>query len=454
MTALTAEQLEELVTTINNRLREFGPGVFDILTYGVVRLVYGVICEKQEVWWQAEQGGDVADYANARKEAFARGYAAGLGPRGHPGRLEVEEIDPGPDFDGGFYTRTPDGAPKRESQVATAGTVIDPIDSDHPNPLGYPYIDDEQLGAMALAARDEIARLSGQAAVTVTDDGHGLHVTFPQVESDTDTDDDIIGYISDPATVAAFGAVLQAIAEPQNDVEKLSYSTDAPKGHPDTAGILDTEESFDERTAQDAAFQRAPTFEAQIQAPKTDEKLTNVPPLSDAAAAPGPEGTPAPPLGALGPEHTPAAAARESYDAGSGERVTPPKSTVGNGRFLTLPNPDQARENVAAALAAAKGDPDFDFTPRVNGGRPAAIHTPKASSDQAKARSVSYRQIIGELKRMAVGTKDMPTMAQWNESKPAHFPQANSICYKHNVGWVDLAKDAGLKMKKRGKVTA
>jgi len=79
--------------------------------------------------------------------------------------------------------------------------------------------------------------------------------------------------------------------------------------------------------------------------------------------------------------------------------------------------------------------------PNENGNGAHTHHT-----EAAPIRHVSNAQIIAELQSMAMGGK-MPTMTQWDESKPATWPGAGAFTKRFNKGWAEIAKEAGLELK-------
>lgn len=83
-----------------------------------------------------------------------------------------------------------------------------------------------------------------------------------------------------------------------------------------------------------------------------------------------------------------------------------------------------------------------------NSTAPAPAKTPALAA--RNARKPTYDDVIKELKRMAMGNV-MPTMTVWDEARPADWPKAQALCWRFNCGWVDLAQDAGLKLKNNRK---
>ena len=430
MTHLTNDELEELVTTINNRLMEFGPDVFDFMSYGVVRLVYSVIDE----WQQRQDMEVVEEYAEARKQAYNRGY-----DRGFDEGFDVGFEDPRRTLQDGT-SAPPQLAPEEEYMLTDAYA------------FGYER-GKEAMRRELMGDEAETPRLVTMSAPEP--DAHqpnGVIAAMPLAVVDNSgdkNDSEIVQPVEKEA--------------PQNHAEKYTAATDETEWSerdqaawhdelvaqgidpyhpdPDPDGSL-AAATYREAVEELVGKETIEAFESGADAPpKLDEKLTK--PLSPTAAA------------TLGPEHTIVTPLVPRRNA----EYVPGGVSLGGPRTLADVWADEGH-----AL-----DDDGDETTQEPGHRKrpssAELRTKKQNlvgaakgsqeqSDTAKARNVSYEQVIAELKRMAVGTKDMPTMAQWNESKPTHYPLANSICYKHNCSWPDLAKDAGLKMKQRGRQAA
>lgn len=157
-----------------------------------------------------------------------------------------------------------------------------------------------------------------------------------------------------------------------------------------------------------------------------DEAMAEPPPISDEATA------------TLGPENV---------------VVTPLKTPNSAGRFLTLPSPDQARENVAAALAAANGgngDHAFDFTPRHKAGR---HNAPKGKGQEPSGRVLPSReQVVAFLREIAMG-KTMPTMEQFNTARPGNWATVQAHILRLGVSWDELRLEAGLAPNPRNRNT-
>lgn len=144
MSSLTKEQVVELTERINERLAEFGEDIFEIAAPGNVRLAYDVIEE-----WQTEQGVPAGTaQLTVRDEPAVSGYVAGYAQGWRDSFAEMmrqadedddssggddDDTEPGPDFDGGFYMKTPaahtvhvNGDPEMSEETAWAiGQVAD-----------------------------------------------------------------------------------------------------------------------------------------------------------------------------------------------------------------------------------------------------------------------------------------------------------------------------------------
>lgn len=108
---MNTQQLTELTNRINERLAEFGEGVFSVMPAGVVRLVHGVI----EEWWEAdEKAWPKIPADDPVLDAYSMGYERGK---------EVAKPKPEPKF----VTQTP---PVAETVAAVLGpehTVVTPL---------------------------------------------------------------------------------------------------------------------------------------------------------------------------------------------------------------------------------------------------------------------------------------------------------------------------------------
>lgn len=134
----------------------------------------------------------------------------------------------------------------------------------------------------------------------------------------------------------------------------------------------------------------------------------------------------------------------QGYEAGraAAKREVAPANGNGHG---SLPDPDIARDNIAAMLASASG-----------GALASTIIKPRslAEVDDAlpamdkSAKSDQLREIMHELQDMAVD-EVMPTMAFWDNAKPPHLPKAQALLMRHTLTWNRLAEYAHLEVSPR-----
>lgn len=255
-------------------------------------------------------------------------------------------------------------------------------------------------------------------------------------------------------------------------------------------GILDMEDSFDERAAIAAASEQPP--------PKSDEKLTDVHnrltanggPLTNAQAdainrhngvagwRPGEEfGDPLPsapsPQAAtiLGPEHV---------------NVTPLRNPIGRAREGTTPlKPKTLEEADASELGkvveivrkVAKGGfmptmEEWDETKPwdlplaqtllkrfdIAGWRALADMCGLKPVPHFKDREVSHlgtrlatlAEVIAELQNLSGGTGIMPTKDTYDAARPATWAKAMATLQRFYLSWEQLAEKAGLKQRQRG----
>jgi hypothetical protein len=131
-------------------------------------------------------------------------------------------------------------------------------------------------------------------------------------------------------------------------------------------------------------------------------------------------------------------------------REDPPKVHPEGSRKLTstpppigpnrLPDPDQARANIANALAAVNegnGNHAFDFTPspRLRG-----HNAPKGRGGHVLP---TRDEVVAFLRKMAMGNT-MPTMEQFNTVRPGNWATVQAHILRLGVSWDELRLEAGL----------
>lgn len=252
-------------------------------------------------------------------------------------------------------------------------------------------------------------------------------------------------------------------------------------------GILDMEDSFDERAAIAAASEQPP--------PKSDEKLTDVHnrltanggPLTNAQAdainrhngvagwRPGEEfgdplpSAPSPQAAAtiLGPEHVNVTPLRNPI--GRIADALPAIEAINRAKSIiesAMPNGRQPR--TLAEMDANDDDDELDddepgtrrttrsyeMTPARRASIDKAKHEQWAASHSKGKRGnilPTVDQVVAELQRQAMGGVMMPSINQFDAARPANWAGAGAQMQRLGKSWEDLAKLAELKSRASGR---
>lgn len=204
------------------------------------------------------------------------------------------------------------------------------------------------------------------------------------------------------------------------------------EGQPATAPATDRHESIDSYALTDAyQFGYARGREAMQRELGADNAGDTSPRLVTNSAPEPDEDTSA------GPDHPDAEWRDLMRDV-----VSPLHSPVGVGRGA-LPDPDQARANIATMLAQANGDQHFDLMPghKHKAGR---HNAPKGTGQEPSGRVLPSReQVVAFIQEIAMANV-MPTMEQFNTARPGNWATAQAHILRLGVSWDELRIEAGL----------
>lgn len=116
-------------------------------------------------------------------------------------------------------------------------------------------------------------------------------------------------------------------------------------------------------------------------------------------------------------------------------------------RRSAVPSPNEARDNVAAMVAA--GGAAFDYTPRPRGdkprGRPAGHNAPKALPAGKRGNVLPTRQeFVAEVRRQAMGGT-VPPIKAFDAARPKTWATAWAHLQRLKMSWSEVVAEAGLK---------
>lgn len=380
--SLTVEQVNDLVRRYAARMDEFRRGISH-LSDGEMRIVYEVIEEWQ---MEAQRGVEALEdfAANQRIEAYQRGVAQGRA------EAAVVRFKLATDSEGRTVEHTPWQRP--DTSEDAKDTAIE--------------------RRRESTAGDDLDRLTREE-----------EREMPSIDEVTGISDDV-----DPAH------------DETDPATQMDYADDSIDPDDDEAKW-----DFEDTEANLAALSGLP--------PRPTLSVKDA--LSPQAAA------------TLGPEHT---------------VISPLRSPVGAGRGK-LPHPDMARERLAQALAKGSGgnlvqainaprtlaevddDEDGDED-EPQGGRYKTSpeerqrakeyrqrnrrdrRRPPAENGEIKGRRgnvlPTLEEVIAELRRISMDKKTMPSLAQFDASRPGNWATADAQCARLNLTWTELAERAEL----------
>lgn len=356
MNTVTDERLQDLVRLVNNRLREFGPDVFPVLSWGVVRLMLGAVREWDDEDSSAERAAIEREQwqTDIHDTVFTEGWQAGR--ESIRREMAIRAALPQPDSTpNGFGLECDENGIVRERAPWQTDPTPTPLAAE---PAAEPDMTADDVEAARMAAQ---RRLNGW-------DGVG---------------DDV-----------------SELADAWPTMPDLTGGIDRFAEYP-VAGELDDEDAFDEAIS----------------------KLG--PPVRITPIAPKP----------IGPT-----------------RADSELDRVRDHGKPALPEPDVAREQLATALAEANGDGGnivslINRKPRtlaeVDRGKPKG--RPKGRRGNVLP---TVDELVAEVKRQAMGGV-MPTLAQFNQSKPGNWATATAHLQRLGISWDQLRRRAGLKVNPR-----
>lgn len=111
-----------------------------------------------------------------------------------------------------------------------------------------------------------------------------------------------------------------------------------------------------------------------------------------------------------------------------------------------LPNGNGQHAELSSEAVATLGPEHVTINPlKIN--NPPTLEQVDELNDLAMGsveKASLLREIIGEL-QMISEDGEMPTMAQWNDRKPAHLPKAAALLARYSLSWERLAEYARLR---------
>lgn len=430
MTHTSDEQLQDLVNLCNNRLREFGPDTLPPLSWGMVRLLLGAV----EEWQQAQDEDVLEEYANARLQAYEKGYDAGL-----------RDAAGTPDFDGGFYTHTNkghpihiNGDPNMSEETANAlsemaDKVFEQMDTKADKAIAKAY-EQWDVNAITAAIVANNPDVFDQATGVSDDDWCGPD---EDEEAEPNDYDPMLDFgSSDPnAPATPLSREVAATLGPEHTIVTPLHSPVAPKR---ADSELDKVRDF--ANAIGVAAERVTEASKRIKEPVAPVAFPRTLDEVDAAAEQ---------LSEIIEAIQAMAEGGVMPRVSDWNREKPPHLPVWQQITVKHDIPSWGAMAELCGLETLSRNSNPNMTParleqleRLKEERRAA--NAERNGGRPKSEFPTYDEFAAEIRRQAVGTRDMPSMGTFNAAKPARWASAESLVQRFNTTWNQVATELGL----------
>lgn len=408
MSSLSKEQLEELWELIGTRRAEFSVRgsphfTFVPLTHGEVRMIYDAIEEWGGDFKEDAEHERAIDVAAIHDKAFTEGWKAGresmkaelsiLERMG--GWVAPRNIDPGIEMNTDRYLK--------------------PLAESHPN---VPAI-----------------QVDGNADSFIYANGNGHHADPEQIRADIKD----LGAAYPSLDDEPNGKDIYAGVHPVAGIPD-TYLDGAPRVRLDADDLdrqweIEGEEQALAMEAQAAEEERLHREAVEalvgVEPPPVIEPLPEPVATAIAADSNGHHAEPSPAaVATLGPEHvvvTPLIPRRTSTGDAPSQSIV--EKHVGVSEAVLRRPRTLAEVDAEATKDKPAPSPEKETAAE-------EIRTMRMDATQ---RAAQLREIVGYLQDMAEGN-EMPSMATWNEKKPAHLPKADALTHRYSLNWAELAR--------------